>query len=88
MSFSRAGALFIKYTVYVLKDKYGKVYKGMSSNILRRLKEHTNGQTKTTERMYDIKLVYKEEYDTFDEARKRELYFKTAAGRRFLKFKM
>jgi hypothetical protein len=33
-------------------------------------------------------LVYKEDYESFDEARSRELYFKTAAGRRFLKTKI
>ncbi len=34
--------------------------------------------------MKGIEVVYTERYDTFDEARKREIYFKTAAGRRFL----
>ena len=38
--------------------------------------------------MKNLKLVYSENYDSFAEARKRELYFKTAAGRRFLKTKI
>jgi predicted GIY-YIG superfamily endonuclease len=37
--------------------------------------------------MSDLKLVYFEEYTTRQEARAREVYFKTAAGRRFLKNK-
>jgi hypothetical protein len=35
--------------------------------------------------MQGLRLVYKEEYDNFKDARERELYFKTAAGRIFIK---
>jgi len=35
-----------------------------------------------------MKIVYTEEYQFFDEARIREKYFKSAAGRRFLKNKI
>jgi predicted GIY-YIG superfamily endonuclease len=35
--------------------------------------------------MKGLRLVYTEEFATFEEARQREKYFKTAAGRRFLK---
>jgi len=73
------------YTVYVLQDKNGKYYKGFTNNLARRFSEHKNGHTKSTEKMYDLKIVYTEEYKTLLEARKREVYFKTAAGRRFLK---
>jgi putative endonuclease len=73
------------YTVYVLMDKDGHLYKGMTNNIQRRLAEHKNGKTKTTARMLELKLVYREEFSCASEARKREIYFKTAAGRRFLK---
>jgi len=57
----------------------------MTNNLPQRLREHKKGKTTTTRRMKDIELVYTEEYDTFDDARRRELYFKTAAGKRFLK---
>ena len=73
------------YTVYVLQSNKKNFYKGMTKNIERRLREHRLGHTKTTSRMKDLKLVYKEEYDNFRDARAREKYFKTAAGRRFLK---
>lgn len=73
------------FTTYVLKDDKGKVYKGVTNNFLRRFSEHRSGHTKTTSRMNNLELVYKEEYDTFEEARKRELYLKSAAGRKFLK---
>ncbi len=35
-----------------------------------------------------LKVVYKEEFQDFVSARKREVYFKSAAGRRFLKNKL
>ena len=76
------------YTVYVLKDKKDKLYKGVTNNLVRRLKEHIGGHTFTTSRMEDLSVIYKEEYDTFKQARIRELYLKSAAGRRFLKTKI
>jgi len=72
------------HTVYVLQDENGRIYKGLTNNLPRRLKEHKNGKTKTTARMGNLDVIYKEEYATFEEARKRELYLKSAAGRRFL----
>lgn len=76
------------YTVYVLRDKNGKLYKGMTSNLRKRLHDHKSGHTVTTSKMSEIKVVYTEEFADFQEARKRELYFKTAAGRRYLKHKI
>ncbi len=66
-------------------DKGGKFYKGLTNDLPRRLREHRSGHTKTTRRMLDLKVVYNEVYDDLELARKRELYFKSAAGRKFLK---
>ncbi len=77
-----------EYHVYVLEDSNGKRYKGMTNNLSRRLAEHKRGKTLTTEKMNNIKLVYEECCLSFEEARKRELYLKSAAGRRFLKSKL
>ena len=79
------GAQLVMYVVYVLQDNKGKYYKGFTNNLARRFSEHKSGQTKSTKIMSDLKIVYTEEYETLLEARKREVYFKTAAGRRFLK---
>jgi putative endonuclease len=73
------------YIVYVLQDKEGKYYKGFTNNLARRFSEHKSGQTKSTKDMCDLKIVYTEEYKTLSEARAREVYLKTASGRRFLK---
>ncbi len=73
------------YTVYVLKDSSGKLYKGFTNNLERRVREHRSGHTRSTRMMNGISVVYTEEYATLAEARSRELYLKSAAGRRFLK---
>lgn len=78
----------MKYVVYILSDRAGNLYKGMTNNLERRLREHRSGHTRTTARMHEIIVAYTEEFDTFESARKRELYFKSAAGRRFLAKKL
>jgi len=73
------------YKVYVLKDSSGKFYKGMTNDLERRIREHRRGKTITTSHMNDLKVVYTESFPSFIEARRRELYFKSAVGRKFLK---
>jgi len=76
------------YIVYVLQDEDGNLYKGMTNSLDRRVREHLRGKTKTTKKMKGLEVVYKEEFTEKEIARKRELYLKTAAGRRFLKIKL
>jgi len=73
------------FTVYVLKSFDGKLYRGVTNDLARRLKEHISGHTITTAKMRGLEVVYTEKYASFKEARKREVYLKTSAGRRFLK---
>ena len=35
--------------------------------------------------MKNVKIIHQETFTTVEEARKREIYFKTAAGRKYLK---
>ena len=76
------------HTIYILQDKNGKLYKGLTNNLQRRLAEHKRGKTISTSRMVDLRVVYTEKYETIEEGRKRELYLKTSAGRRFIKRKL
>ena len=73
----------MKYHVYVLMNENGESYKGMTSNLERRLKEHNSGKTRSTKN-HKWKLVYKEELPDRLMARKREKYLKSAAGRKYL----
>jgi len=45
----------------------------MTNNLARRLQERKSGHTITTSKMNNFTIVYKEEYNSFDEARKIEL---------------
>ena len=73
------------FTVYVLRGSTGKLYKGMTNDLERRLREHASGHTQTTRSMGTLEVIYQEQYATVTEARAREVYLKTAAGRRFLR---
>ena len=72
------------YIVYVLQDDRGKMYKGVTNDLNRRMKEHSRGKTRTTRHMQNLKVIYTENHVDFQSARQRELYMKSAAGRRYL----
>jgi putative endonuclease len=75
-----------KYTTYVLQSLVDhKRYAGLSSDVEKRLKMHNAGKVKSTKRRRPFLLIYQEVAGTLAEARKREKYFKSAAGRSFLK---
>ncbi len=74
------------YTVYVLKSKdYPKSYVGYSKDIERRLKDHNAGKVAYTSKYKPWSLVYREEFETGLEAKKKEVYLKSGAGRRWMK---
>jgi len=77
------------YYAYVLKSlNFNRCYKGHCSDLDNRLKAHNIGKTKATAPFRPWEVVYFEEYTTLSEAIARENYFKTAAGRRYLKDKI
>ena len=65
--------------------KQKKTYVGHTNDLLRRMFEHNSGKVKTTKRYKPLNLIYKETYQTREEARAREVYFKTSAGRKKIK---
>ena len=76
------------FFAYVLKSlDHDFYYKGHCENLDERLTQHNSGMTESIRPYIPFKLVYKEEFTTREEAIKRERYFKSAAGRRFLKKK-
>ncbi len=73
------------YWVYVLesiKDK--KRYIGFTTNLNKRLKEHNSGSVFSTKPRLPFKIIYAEVCINETDARRREEYFKTTDGRRFL----
>ena len=60
------------YYVYLLKDRFGKLYIGFTSNLKRRLKEHASGKFKYLSLRRPIKLIYYEAYLSKLDAKERE----------------
>jgi len=81
------------YWTYVIKSQStGKLYKGHTNDLNRRMKEHNEpGEDK---RKYTHKdpgpweLVYSEKYPSRAKAMKREKYLKSGTGREWLKKKL
>ncbi len=72
--------------VYVLKSlKDDSKYVGMSANPEDRLKDHNRGKVKSTKSKIPWKIIHVESFKSRKEAREREKYLKSAAGRRFRK---
>ena len=84
--FSCALICLMNFYTYILRSsKTGNYYKGHSANLKERLKQHNSGKTKSTKNGAPWSLVYFEVFSLRLEAIAREKYFKTAAGRRFIK---
>ncbi|MFD2099429.1 GIY-YIG nuclease family protein [Flagellimonas iocasae] len=77
------------YYAYIIKSLVdGRLYKGHTKDIEKRLGEHNSGKTKSTKGYLPWELVYFEKFETKEEAIEREKYFKTGIGREFLKSKL
>jgi putative endonuclease len=79
---------FMPYYVYLIQsERTGKLYKGLTGDIAKRLASHRAGKVRSTKGSVPWTIVYSEEFDTREEARKREVYFKSGYGRSFLRSK-
>jgi putative endonuclease len=63
-------------------------YKGHCHDLNKRIDEHNSGMTRSLRPYIPVELIYFEWFSTLEEAIDRKKYFKTAAGRRFLKQKL
>jgi len=74
------------FWVYVLKsEKDGRLYKGLSQNIEKRLLQHNIGANRSKKGFRPWFLVYKKSFETRIEARDYERFLKSGIGREFLK---
>ncbi len=73
------------FTYVLLSQKDSKFYIGFTSNLKERFEEHSHGFVPSTKDRRPLKLVYYEACLVQNDAIKREKYFKTGFGRRFLK---
>lgn len=71
--------------VYVLRSlRDHDRYIGLSASTRERLAQHNAGKVRATRSRRPLVLTYKERCATLQEAREREKYLKSGAGRRFL----
>jgi len=78
----------IPHYTYILKSiNYPKTYVGISGDIDSRLIEHNAGKTKSTKSFAPYVILYFEVFNTRIEARNREKYLKSGAGRAWIKRK-
>jgi putative endonuclease len=74
------------YFIYILQSlKDWRSYVGYSRNIQNRLVQHNAGQVSATKDRRPLKLIFFESFETEQQAKKRELYWKSGAGRRKMK---
>ena len=73
------------FYVYVLRSEQdGNLYIGSTANVEVRLAYHNSGRVRSTKSRRPFELVYREEFQSKRQARKRELFLKTGQGRKFL----
>ncbi|OGF63384.1 hypothetical protein A2926_00235 [Candidatus Giovannonibacteria bacterium RIFCSPLOWO2_01_FULL_44_40] len=71
--------------VYFLKLSNGDIYKGITSDLERRMQEHNSGNVESTKNYRPVKLFAYEAYLLKSDAERREKFLKTTEGRRLLK---
>ena len=75
--------MFFAYVVRSISTGYLYI-----ENLEERLKQHNSRMTESIRKYIPFEMVYFEAFETREEAIVREKYFKSAAGRRFLKLKV
>ncbi len=74
------------YYVYILQsEKSGQWYTGSTGNLRKRVSQHNLGQSTWTKGGVPWKLIYYEACLSEEDARAREMYLKTGAGKKYLK---
>ena len=74
------------FFTYILKsEKAGSCYYGHCEDLESRLKIHNAGKVRSTKSKRPWKILYYEEFPSRSEAYKRELYFKSRNGFKYLK---
>jgi putative endonuclease len=74
------------FFVYILRSQStGRLYKGSTEDLLRRMAEHAQGLSFSTKSGGPWELVRQEQFATRAEAMHRERYFKTGKGREELR---
>lgn len=79
----------IMYYVYVLRSLKDKnLYVGRTDDFKSRFMDHSKGRVESTKDRRPLKLIYYEACNNVKDAAHREIYLKTAWGKRYLKHRL
>jgi len=77
----------LPYCVYILfSQKDSLLYIGYSSNVEKRIQTHNEEGCRSTAHRRPLQLIFCEFYLFEEDARNREAYFKTTAGKKAIKY--
>ncbi|MEI8096624.1 MAG: GIY-YIG nuclease family protein [Candidatus Moraniibacteriota bacterium] len=75
------------YYVYILQSKKNKrLYKGVTNDLKRRLKEHNSGNVPFTKNLMPWELVFYEAFLSKEDASREEKFLKSGKGRDRIKW--
>ncbi len=78
MKFVGTSGFSCMFTAYVLQsEKDGKYYIGSTDDLGKRILRHNKGYSRYTKNRGPFKIVFKQEFQTRSEAKKREYYLKS-----------
>ena len=76
----------LPFCVYILfSQKDFQLYTGFTSNLEARIEKHNSGGNKSTSYRRPLLLIFSEFYLFEEDARKREMYFKTTMGKKAIR---
>jgi len=75
----------MKFITYAIINQQGLIYKGITSDLEKRLNYHNRGRSRWTKRRGPFKLLYSETFQSKTEALKHEKFLKSGKGREMLK---
>ena len=76
--------MFWMYIIY--SNKLDRYYVGYTADLDTRLAEHNNGISTFTSKAADWKLLYTEDFETREQAHKRELEIKKKKSRKYIEW--
>jgi putative endonuclease len=68
-----------------LNEAKTRTYTGVTDDVDKRLAEHNAGRVKSSQPYLPYKVIHIELFETLNEARRKEKYYKSTTGRRKLK---
>ena len=72
--------------VYVLRSlKDGKLYTGYTTDLRDRVATHNSGNASSTRHRRPLQLIYYEAYLLSSDAKAREIFLKSGAGKRYIR---